>query len=105
MAEHCGASAATVQRIWDAHGLQPHRVRKFKLSRDPQFVEKLTDVVGLYLNPPDKALVRLCRQEEPDSGIGSNPTRLGDEEKKLRNDNVRLQTAWNHDVVRCIVCA
>ena len=63
MAEYCGASAATVQRIWDAHGLQPHRVRKFKLSRDPQFLEKLTDVVGLYLNPPDKALV-VCVDEK-----------------------------------------
>src|SRR3972149_4882390 len=63
MAKHCGASAATVQRIWDAHGLQPHRVKKFKLSRDPQFVEKLTDVVGLYLNPPDKAVV-LCVDEK-----------------------------------------
>jgi transposase len=63
MAKHQGVSAATVQRIWDAHGLQPHRVRKFKLSRDPQFVEKLTDVVGLYLNPPDKALV-VCVDEK-----------------------------------------
>ena len=63
MAKHHGVSAATVQRIWDAHGLQPHRVRKFKLSRDPQFVEKLTDVVGLYLNPPDKALV-VCVDEK-----------------------------------------
>jgi len=52
-----GVSPATVQRIWDAHGLQPHRTRTFKLSKDPHFVEKLTDVVGLYLNPPDKALV------------------------------------------------
>jgi hypothetical protein len=43
--------------IWDAHGLQPHRSETFKLSRDKRFVEKLTDVVGLYLNPPDKALV------------------------------------------------
>lgn len=56
-------SPATVQRIWDAHGLQPHRVETFKLSRDPQFVEKLTDVVGLYLNPPDKAVV-LCVDEK-----------------------------------------
>ena len=47
----------------DAHGLQPHRVRQFKLSRDPQFVEKLTDVIGLYLNPPDKALV-VCVDEK-----------------------------------------
>ena len=52
-----GVSQATVQRIWDAHGLQPHRIRTFKLSKDRHFVEKLTDVVGLYLNPPDKALV------------------------------------------------
>jgi transposase len=52
-----GVSQATVQRIWDAHGLHPQRTRTFKLSKDRHFVEKLTDVVGLYLNPPDKALV------------------------------------------------
>ncbi len=63
MATVQGVSPATVQRIWDAHGLQPHRTRTFKLSRDKQFVEKLTDVVGLYLNPPDKALV-LCVDEK-----------------------------------------
>jgi transposase len=57
MARAHGVSQSTVQRIWDAHGLQPHRTRTFKLSKDPRFVEKLTDVVGLYLNPPDKALV------------------------------------------------
>jgi len=57
MARAQGVSPATVQRIWDAHGLEPHRTRTFKLSRDKQFQEKLTDVVGLYLNPPDKALV------------------------------------------------
>ena len=50
-------SHMTVQRIWKQHGLQPHRVETFKLSRDPQFVEKLRDVVGLYLDPPDRALV------------------------------------------------
>lgn len=63
MAATQGVSPATVQRIWDAHGLEPHRTRTFKLSRDKQFVEKLTDVVGLYLNPPDKALV-LCVDEK-----------------------------------------
>jgi transposase len=63
MAAAQGVSPATVQRIWDAHGLQPHRVETFKLSRDPRFVEKLTDVVGLYLNPPDKAVV-LCVDEK-----------------------------------------
>jgi transposase len=50
-------SQTTVRRIWRAHGLQPHRVETFKLSRDPAFVPKLRAIVGLYLNPPDKALV------------------------------------------------
>ena len=56
-------SQATVHRIWKHHHLKPHLVQTFKLSRDPQFVEKLTDVVGLYLNPPDKSLV-LCVDEK-----------------------------------------
>jgi transposase len=63
MAKAQGVSPATVQRIWDANGLQPHRVGTFKLSRDPRFVEKLTDVVGVYLNPPDRAVV-LCVDEK-----------------------------------------
>lgn len=50
-------SPASVQRIWKAHGLKPHRFRTFKLSRDPHFVEKLQDIVGLYLNPPEHAFV------------------------------------------------
>jgi transposase len=57
LAKAQGLSHMTVQRIWKQHRLQPHRVETFKLSRDPQFVEKVRDVVGLYLNPPDKALV------------------------------------------------
>ena len=63
MARRFGLSNATVSRVWDAHGLQPHRIKTFKLSQDKRFVEKLTDVVGLYLNPPDKALV-LCVDEK-----------------------------------------
>ncbi len=63
MAKAQGVSKATVQRIWFAHGLQPHRTKRFKLSKDPHFAEKLTDVVGLYLNPPDKAVV-LCVDEK-----------------------------------------
>ena len=63
MAEQQGVSKATVSRIWQSHGLKPHRTKAFKLSRDPKFLEKLTDVVGLYLNPPDKALI-LCVDEK-----------------------------------------
>ena len=58
-----GLSPAMVQRIWQQHNIKPHLVKTFKLSRDPQFIEKLTDVVGLYLNPPDKSLV-LCVDEK-----------------------------------------
>jgi transposase len=57
MAKAQGISPAAVQRIWSAHGLKPHLVKTFKLSKDPDFVEKLHDVVGLYMNPPDRALV------------------------------------------------
>src|SRR5438552_8494194 len=63
MAENQGLSKSTVSNIWRSHNLKPHRVKTFKLSRDPAFLEKLTDVVGLYLNPPDKAIV-LCVDEK-----------------------------------------
>jgi transposase len=63
MAQAQGVSAATVRRIWRQHQLKPHLTRTFKLSRDKQFLEKLYDVVGLYLNPPDRALV-LCVDEK-----------------------------------------
>ena len=57
MAKAAGVSVSSVQRIWRAHGLQPHRVRQFKLSNDPKFVNKLRDVVGLYVDPPAHAIV------------------------------------------------
>jgi transposase len=57
MAAAAGISEASVRRIWHAHGLKPHRVETFKLSNDPQFAEKLEDIVGLYLNPPEHAMV------------------------------------------------
>src|SRR2546427_608592 len=63
MAKHQGLSKSTVSNIWRSHNLKPHRVKTFKLSRDPKFLEKLTDVVGLYLNPPQQAIV-LCVDEK-----------------------------------------
>ncbi|MBN2267225.1 MAG: IS630 family transposase [Candidatus Babeliaceae bacterium] len=63
MAAAQGISPASVQRIWAKHNLKPHLVQSFKLSNDPYFVEKLQDIVGLYMNPPDKALV-LCVDEK-----------------------------------------
>jgi transposase len=63
MAEATGLSQNAIVRIWHAFGLQPHRVENFKFSKDPQFVEKVRDIVGLYLNPPDRAIV-LCVDEK-----------------------------------------
>ena len=63
MARRCGMSQSTISRIWRAFALQPHRSETFKLSRDPLFIEKVRDIVGLYLNPPDRALV-LCVDEK-----------------------------------------
>ena len=63
MAKVAGISRTSVQRIWAEAGLKPHLVRRFKISNDPQFEEKVTDVVGLYMNPPDRALV-LCVDEK-----------------------------------------
>lgn len=63
MAQACGLSRSTVNRIWRAFALQPHRTETFKLSKDPLFIEKVRDIVGLYLHPPDRALV-LCVDEK-----------------------------------------
>lgn len=63
LAAKVGVSDTTVLRIWRQHGLKPHRVRSFKVSRDPHFVEKLEDIVGLYLAPPEHALVLCCDEK------------------------------------------
>jgi transposase len=63
MAAEVGLNQTAVHRIWKAFGLQPHRSETWKLSRDPQFIEKVRDVVGLYLNPPERAVV-LCVDEK-----------------------------------------
>ena len=57
LAEAKGISKSTINNIWQSHHLKPHLTKTFKLSRDPQFLEKMTDVIGLYLNPPNQAIV------------------------------------------------
>lgn len=64
LAERMGVSHMTVARVWQLHGLKPHLTKSVKLSKDPKYVEKLVDVVGLYMNPPEKAVV-LCVDEKP----------------------------------------
>jgi len=63
MAAQIGVSAASVSRHWRAHGLKPHLVQGFKVSRDPKFVEKLEDIVGLYMSPPEHTLVLCCDEK------------------------------------------
>jgi transposase len=63
MAKSQGISKSTINNVWRAHNLKPHRVETFKLSRDPKFLDKMIDVVGLYLNPPQQAIV-LCVDEK-----------------------------------------
>jgi len=90
MAKRCGLSQSTVSRIWRAFALQPHRVETFKLSTDPLFIEKVRDIVGLYLNPPDKALV-LCADEKTqiqalDRTQPVLPLRPGQAERRTHDD-------------------
>ena len=95
MAKASGLSQTMVSRIWRAFGLQPHRSESFKLSRDPLFIEKVRDVVGLYLDPPDRALV-LCVDEKSqiqalDRAQPLLPMRLGQPERRS-HDYVRHGT-------------
>ena len=71
MARAQGVSHTTVQKIWAARGIKPHRVETFKLSKDPRFEEKLADVVGLYLNPPDRAIVLSMDEKSQIQGVNT----------------------------------
>ena len=75
MAAAVGHAPSTIHRIWRAFGLQPHRAETFKLSADPLFVEKLRDIVGLYLDPPDRAVVRLASTRRARSRRSTAPSR------------------------------
>ncbi|RZL92130.1 MAG: IS630 family transposase, partial [Variovorax sp.] len=63
LAAQLGVGPTTIRRVWQRNGLKPHRQSSFKLSRDPRFEDKLLDVVGLYLNPPERALVLSCDEK------------------------------------------
>jgi transposase len=96
MAAACGLSAATVQRVWRAFGLKPHRTESFKLSSDPEFAAKVRDIVGLYLSPPDRALV-LCMDEKTEMQAVERtqpvlPMRPGQPERRT-SDYVRHGTS------------
>ena len=87
-------------RIWHAHGLQPHRVQTFKLSDDPKFVEKLVDVVGLYMNPPEQALVLCVDEKSQIQALDRTQPGLPMKQGPMRNHDPRLQ-AQRHDDAVC----
>src|SRR5258706_3326836 len=85
MAARQGVSKSTINNIWQSHNLKPHRVKTFKLSRDAKFLEKLTDVVGLYVNPPQQAMVLCVDEKSQISSAGSHATGPALEKRALRN--------------------
>src|SRR5271166_5838889 len=99
MAATAGVSPATVQRVWAARGLKPHLVKTFKLSNDPKF-EKLIDVVGLYLNPPDKAIVLCMDEKSSRTGTGPDPAVAAHEAGAGADDDPRLQAQRHRHLVR-----
>lgn len=73
LAAQLGVSKSTINNVWQSHHLKPHRVKTFKLSRDPRFLQKLTDVVGLYLNPPQQAIVLCVDEKSQIQALGLRP--------------------------------
>ena len=98
MAKLSGISVSSVQRIWRKHGLQPHRMRQFKLSNDPQFAAKLHDIVGLCRSAGARRRA-VDRRKEPNPGARSHPARLADEERPLWDHDARLPAARYHHTV------
>ena len=91
MAEHHGVSKDTINRVWRSHQLKPHLHKNFKRSGDAKFLEKLTDVVGLYLNPPEKALVLCVDEKSPIQAL--DRTQPGLPLKKGRCGTMRMTTS------------
>src|SRR4051794_5770401 len=100
LAEHLRTDASTVLRTWRHHRVQPWRAETFKFSTDPELVAKVTDVVGLYLHPPENAVVLSVGREVPDPGLGPDPEDAADAARSDRAAHPRLRPPWHHDLVR-----
>jgi len=98
MAEETGLTQNAIVRIWRAFGLQPHRVENFKFSKDPPFVEKVRDIVGLYLNPPDRAIV-LCVDEKSQVQAESDAADSSSGPGCAGAAVARLRAPWSHIAV------
>jgi DNA polymerase III psi subunit len=89
-----------VQRVWHANGLKRHLVKTFNLSNDPCFIEKLEDVVGLYMNRPENVLVFCVDEKSQIQALDRNPIRPADEKGTRRNHDPRLQAQRHNHTVR-----
>jgi hypothetical protein len=87
MAKQVGISVSSVQRIWHTHELQPHRLRQFKLSRDRQFVVKLRDIVGLYVDPPAHAVVLSVDEKSQIQALDHTQPGLPMKKRPLHDDD------------------
>ena len=92
LAKQVGVSRTIVHRVWQRHDVQPHRVERFKLSNDPLFEEKVRDIVGLYLDPPDR--------KEPDPSVGPHRADSSATPRPAGTANSRLQAPRHNDIVR-----
>jgi transposase len=104
MAKRSGLSQTAVSRIWRAFGLQPHRSKTFKLSKDPLFIDKVRDIVGLYLDPPDKALVLCVDEKSQIQALDRTQPVLSNAARAGRASDPRLHAAWDHHAVRRAGC-
>jgi hypothetical protein len=100
MAARTGLSKSTIGRIWRKFDLKPHLQDSFKLSTDPLFVEKVVDVVGLYHNPPERAVVLCVDEKSPDPGPGPVPAGAADGARHARAPHPRLPAPRHHQPVR-----
>ena len=96
MAAETGLSHTTIRRIWNAFGLQPHRAETFKLSTDPLFVDKVQDIVGLYLSPPNRAIVLCIDEKSQDTGVGSGAACPAHGARRGRTANPHLHPPRHH---------
>jgi hypothetical protein len=100
LAKQTGLSRSTVGRIWRAFALQPHRSETCKLSKDPRFIEKVRDIVGLYMDPPDRALVLCVDEKRQIQALNPHTTAVADASWPSVTPDSRLCAAW-HDFVVC----
>ncbi len=105
MAEAIGISVSSVQRIWRAHGLQPHRVRQFKLSNDPKFIDKLRDVVGLYVDPPAHAIALSVDEKSQIQALDRTQPGLPLKQGRAGTMTHDYKRHGHHNAVCCPKCA